>query len=1443
MRLLGGMRAPLAVERYVAMVAIGVTVLSAWMLALGSSSAAAAPPVLWTACDGGAADTQCSIARGVAVDSDNGHVFVSDQLNYRIVEFNGLGQMVKTWGWDVVESGPGNSGTGFEICVPAAGDLCKAGTTGTGAGQFGLSGPQGVAVDPAGDVYVVDLSGLRVQKFSPEGEFLLMFGAEVNKTTKANICTKADLEGGDECGAGVEGTASGQFGAWAVGSFIAITSAGKVYVGDQGRIQRFDAAGVYQDECAVAGTVQSLDVDAAGNLYVVYESQPDIRKITPGCVELEEPRFELPKLTPFHTPIPFAVAVDAAGHVFAFGVSSFDSGSRNPLYEFDQDGKLVDEFGKGQFDSSTGLAANLCEGSEPPGNLFVTNASPSNGFLRAYGTPPFGCFKARTLPATNVEETSATLNGTVNPDGFAVSECRFEYGTDEGYGQQIDCEETPAQIGTGTEPVPVHADVSGLTGATFYHFRLSAIVGGETEAGADEEFKTKGPPVISDDHTASVTDTEAILKARINPEGLETTYRFEYGLSTAYGQSTQLRSAGADRSEHSVSAILEGLEPNTTYHWRIVASNSSDAAEGEDHAFTTNRPLVAEPDSCPNKTLRGGAAALLPDCRAYEMVSPLDKNGGDITRTGVPSGSDPGSYVQVSPNGDRLTYTTGTSFAEQPSSFDFNQYLATREEEGWSSQGIHPPVVNRPADSGLFGHLRDFMAFTPDLCDTWLIDYQTPPLTEDAQPDHRNLFRRHNCEPGVGELEALMPVPEVELPEGTDSGKYVEQDSVQGISEDGRHAVFVANAALIPQAAPHDEDGQVYDRFEGALRVVSVLPHGGADPSSAVVGSGWLHNLEHAVSENGSRAYWTSLSGGSSRSIGAIYLRTNPEQAQSSQVLGSATGAGNLSGPTSAKGKLVSGSIDVTEVDPPFGAFKVGQGIEGAGIAPGTTVAKVGFGTLKLSAPASASGSGVALTGLASKEVKNVTTTTGAFAVGQTIAGEGIPLGTTIAAIGEGTLTLSAAATETRTANALEAFSECAEPEKACTVPVSEGDNAFFWAASPDGSAALYSEGDFEKGEATLHEFRLEGPGGEPVRRVVAEDVRGVAGNSEDLSRVYFASEEALPEAGQNSEDEEAQAGEPNLYLQDGETLRFVATLIEGDLGIAEAGGAGMAYDVASGIPFFRATRATPDGSRLAFQSRTPLTGFDNTDTNTGEPAVEVYLYEVGGELTCVSCNPSGARPSGQELEIPYMPRGVGTGTDVFAAAWIPTWEHPLHASNVLSEDGQRLFFNSYDALLPRDTNGAMDVYEWEEAGKGSCDEEDPNYSPQNGGCLYLISSGDSPHESEFWEATPDGEDVFFTTASSFAPGDPGLVDLYDARAGGGIPFEPPPVECEGEACASPPPPPEFGAPASSTYSGPENEGKPAAKRCRKGKRRVRKAGKVRCVKKRRAHRSRRAGR
>jgi hypothetical protein len=243
------------------------------------------------------------------------------------------------------------------------------------------------------------------------------------------------------------------------------------------------------------------------------------------------------------------------------------------------------------------------------------------------------------------------------------------------------------------------------------------------------------------------------------------------------------------------------------------------------------------------------------------------------------------------------------------------------------------------------------------------------------------------------------------------------------------------------------------------------------------------------------------------------------------------------------------------------------------------------------------------------------------------------------------------------------------------------------------------------------------------------------------------------------------------------------------------------------------------------------MTGYDNTDAKSGKADTEVFVYDAtanggAGELVCASCNPTNGRPLGQALI-------GGSGGTLWVAGRIPGSYSTLAEPDVLAPDGSRLIFEATDALVPDDTNGSLDVYQWERAGEGSCTEEEGTFSEAANGCIDLISSGKSFAASEIADVsqTAVGADVFFNTLESLVPQDYGLRDIYDARINGGFPIPPPPKpKCEGETCQSPPPAPEFQDGASETNIDPGNVTQKKPKGCPKGKHRVKKKGKSRCV-------------
>lgn len=201
--------------------------------------------------------------------------------------------------------------------------------------------------------------------------------------------------------------------------------------------------------------------------------------------------------------------------------------------------------------------------------------------------------------AADVTRTTATLTASVNPNGGEVTSCEFEYGPTEAYGEALACSPSP---GSGADPVAVSAPLKGLSPNTTVHYRLFAANKDGISGSTDHTLHTLPfPPTVDTGVAAEITETTAKLNATVVPNGAElTSCEFQYGPTEVYGKSAPCSPApGSGVEAVSVSAVIGGLSPTTTYQFRIVAANSGGTSEGEDRTLNTppNPLTLATPAS------------------------------------------------------------------------------------------------------------------------------------------------------------------------------------------------------------------------------------------------------------------------------------------------------------------------------------------------------------------------------------------------------------------------------------------------------------------------------------------------------------------------------------------------------------------------------------------------------------------------------------------------------------------------------------------------------------------------------------------------------------------------------------------------------------------------------------------------------------------------------
>jgi hypothetical protein len=632
---------------------------------------------------------------------------------------------------------------------------------------FDFSSANGIAVDNSGltsdgNLVVNDSTGVHV--YDDAG--VLQFSLDPNDVPNDTL--------GDHCG-------------------VAVGGDGAIYVSDgtDQLINKFDNSGAFDKQFTSLGfSPCALDVAPSGDIYA-------LEFCCSGVHRLSDTGTPVSILPPACCPSTVTVD-DTTGHVFID-----DGGSIN---EYDDTDTLLTTTSGSHVQGSNGVISDPATG-----KLYVTSNPGEGSRVSVFG--PAAVFPTvSTGGADAIGDTTATIHGTINPDGVAA-DYQFEYGFDTNYGNVSPL--APASAGSGSADVPEQADLTGLNPGTTYHYRLNGTNANGTNNGGDATFTTFAAPTISNVHTLDVTQTSATVGATLTPGfDPDATYHVEFGPTNAYGSSTPDANLADLNDPEDIKVTISGLNPNTTYHYKVVVENVIDTVESADRSFTT---------------VGTGGPATLPDGRAYEKVSPADKNGSDILNAGTLS----------STNGNRVSYMSFAAFANVPGGGLVDEYLAARGADGWSSVGISP--LQDPVNS-LNSSLPQ--GFNADLTKALLMNGNPP--VGGANPDSTNLY--------LFDGSSYTPVSGDQPNSG---GGLNGGPTFDGAATDYSHIIMEQAVDQPDMLAPGAIANvrTIYDYSGGTLHIVSRDEANAVNTTDATTG-GSFAAVRTAVSQDGTRVFF-----------------------------------------------------------------------------------------------------------------------------------------------------------------------------------------------------------------------------------------------------------------------------------------------------------------------------------------------------------------------------------------------------------------------------------------------------------------------------------------------------------------------------------------------------------------------------------------------------------
>jgi DNA-binding beta-propeller fold protein YncE len=869
---------------------------------------------------------QLSSPDGVAVNTSTHDVYVADRGNYRVDEFSSSGAFIRAWGWGVADglpafetctltceqgisgSGAGQFTTPSFIAVdnsagPSTGDVYVGdtgdrvvskftaegalieswGTDGQLNGSAADKGPfgqiAGIAIDTNGTLLVINESSA-LFKFAQDGTFTEDFFVE-RGTSGYGLAVdpegaffKANGSPSVEEQTGAEGSGDvGQLTRHEATTGIAVDSAtGDVYVAEGTAVGHYASAGpglVTETDggsCVVepdvgcpatdtfAGTTLTdstgIAVDPTDTeVYVADASADTIYAFTPAV--LPDASTEAPtNITTTSGTINGSVNPDGIASTYQFEYGPTTAyGSVTPSTP-----------GIVGSDSTTHYLTADLTGLEPSATyhyrIAATNASGTNyGADQTLNTngPP-------TIVAENFDSATqhtAHMEIAVSPHGLDTH-YEIEYGTSTTYGSTT----TSADLGSEGEVLYAYPELTSLAIATTYHFRLVATNAEGTAYGADETFTTDPAASVVDESALDVGSSSLTITARVSDYETPASYRIEYGTTSSYGTTTPPTALASEEYPIPVSLALSGLEPATTYHFRVIAEDEAGTAAGQDVTFTT-QALAAAP-------------LTLPDDRGYEKVSPSANANGDVFQDIPLDLATEGGWTEqpfvVSPDGSTVAYMADPSehggIGHEGGSFG-NQYVAGRVGgNDWSATNVEP-------SSGEISELPEYEGFSPDLSVGFVNSNAAIPLAEGSPGANFHVLYAKTF--STGSYAALVR----SRPPHRTSREF--SVAYAGSSADLSHELFMANDTLTANAVDGGaQENNLYDSSDGTTTLVNVLPDGSTEANATFGGPKLEANedinepmFSHDLSEDGSRIFWTDLN------THDLYVRENDTAPQS----------------------------------------------------------------------------------------------------------------------------------------------------------------------------------------------------------------------------------------------------------------------------------------------------------------------------------------------------------------------------------------------------------------------------------------------------------------------------------------------------------------------------------------------------------------------------------